>query len=76
MFYLENKQLSPYQLAGAAAFKVKILSYGLFRNIKQVTKAMKDYISELKNKNEPIVVDETSRKALSHLVQQEVMIID
>ncbi|KAG1124854.1 hypothetical protein G6F42_009238 [Rhizopus arrhizus] len=55
MFYLENKQLSPYQLAGAAAFK-----------------AMKDYISELKNKNEPIVVDETSRKALSHLVQQEV----
>ncbi|EIE91794.1 hypothetical protein RO3G_16505 [Rhizopus delemar RA 99-880] len=59
MFYLENKQISPYQLAGAAAFK-------------QVAKAMKDYISELKNKNEPIVADETSRKALSHLVQQEV----
>ncbi|CEG78525.1 hypothetical protein RMATCC62417_13121 [Rhizopus microsporus] len=55
MVYLENKQVAPEQLAGAATFK-----------------AMKDYITSIKNKGEPIVANDDTRGALCEIVKQEV----
>ncbi|KAI9260809.1 ricin B lectin domain-containing protein [Sporodiniella umbellata] len=54
LVYLDNKQVSPYELAGASAFK-----------------AMKDYVSEIKQANEAVVANDDSRKAVSFLVEQE-----